>query len=69
MTPVLQSRITVKGKEILALTAKGLEEKQIASELRITQSSVKERKQVLFKNLGAVNSAHAVAIGKDKGLI
>lgn len=71
-TPVLTGDIielTEKQRHVLVLMAKGLEEKQIALEKRIAISTVKQYKQSIFKNLGAVNAAHAVAIGKNRGLI
>ena len=44
-------------------------DKQIAVEQRKTVSAVKQLKQTVFERLGAVNAAHAVAIGKNRGLI
>jgi DNA-binding CsgD family transcriptional regulator len=71
-TPVFISNtieLTRKQREILALTAKGMPDKQIAVEQRKTVSAVKQLKQTVFERLGADNAAHAVAIGKDRGLI
>lgn len=61
--------LTKREKQVLTLMAKGLEEKQIAGEKRVTVSTIKSYKRSIFERLGAVNSANAVAIAKDKGLI
>ena len=71
-TPVLTGNaiiLTRTQRQILNLMAKGMEEKQIAVEQRKTVSAVKQLKQTVFERLGADNAAHAVAIGKDRGLI
>ena len=61
--------LTRTQRQILNLMAKGMPDKQIAAEQRKTVSAVKQLKQTVFERLGADNAAHAVAIGKDRGLI
>lgn len=52
--------LTPRELEVLQLTAKGLEQKQIAEILGISFETVVEHRKKLFKKLGVHNVAEAV---------
>jgi DNA-binding NarL/FixJ family response regulator len=56
-------------REILALLADGLGNKQIAARLGISPNTVKTHMELLFERLGASSRAEAVAIGVKRGLL
>jgi DNA-binding NarL/FixJ family response regulator len=56
-------------REVLRLIAQGLPGKQIASELSITERTVKFHTASVMRKLGADNRAQAVAIAAQRGLL
>jgi DNA-binding CsgD family transcriptional regulator len=60
-------RLTAREQEVLALVAAGRANKQIASELAISESTVKFHLGALYHKLGAVNRAEAVRRGLEEG--
>lgn len=61
--------LTPRELEVLRLLAKGLENKEIAGELIITQRTVKYHVSSILGKLGAGNRTEAVAIAAQQGLI
>jgi DNA-binding NarL/FixJ family response regulator len=55
--------------QILKYLAQGMTSKSIAGELGVAFGTVKNESVNLYRKLDAFNNAHAVAIGKDMGLI
>lgn len=56
-------------REILALLADGLVNKQIAARLGISTNTVKTHLELLFDKLGVATRAEAVATGVRRGLL
>jgi NarL family two-component system response regulator YdfI len=56
-------------REILALLADGLGNKQIAARLGISTNTVKTHLELLFEKLGVSSRAEAVATGVRRGLL
>ncbi|HYU54344.1 MAG TPA: response regulator transcription factor [Gemmatimonadaceae bacterium] len=56
-------------REILALLADGLVNKQIAARLGISTNTVKTHLELLFDKLGVATRAEAVATGVKRGLL
>ena len=56
-------------REILALLADGLGNKQIAARLGISPNTVKTHLELLFEKIGVSSRAEAVATGVRKGLL
>jgi len=56
-------------REILALLADGLVNKQIAARLGISTNTVKTHLELLFEKLGVATRAEAVATGVKRGLL
>jgi DNA-binding NarL/FixJ family response regulator len=56
-------------REILALLADGLVNKQIAARLGISTNTVKTHLELLFDKLGVATRAEAVAMGVKRGLL
>jgi DNA-binding NarL/FixJ family response regulator len=56
-------------REILALLADGLVNKQIAARLGISANTVKTHLELLFDKLGVTTRAEAVATGVKRGLL
>ena len=56
-------------REILALLADGLGNKQIAARLGIATNTVKSHLELLFEKLGVSTRAEAVAAGVKQGLL
>ena len=63
--PILSNR----EREILALLADGLANKQIAARLGISKNTVKTHIELLFDKLGVSSRAEAVATGVRRGLL
>ena len=63
-SPASQTDITLSGREreVLQLIADGMSTKQAATELNISESTVKTYLRTLFDKLGAEHRAHAVAL-------
>lgn len=62
-------RLTGRQVEILRLIACGLSNLEIGQRLFIAEDTVKTILRLMFKQLGARNRAHAVAIGFRHGVI
>ena len=56
-------------REILALLADGLGNKQIAARLGISTNTVKTHLELLFEKLGVSSRAEAVAVGVKQGVL
>src|SRR4051812_45058313 len=61
--------LTNREREILALLADGLGNKQIAARLGISPNTVKTHVELLFERLGVSSRAEAVAVGVRRGLL
>ena len=61
--------LTNREREILALLAEGLGNKQIAARLGISTNTVKTHLELLFEKLGVSSRAEAVATGVRRGLL
>jgi two-component system, NarL family, nitrate/nitrite response regulator NarL len=61
--------LTPREREVLALLADGLGNKQIAARLGITTNTVKTHVELLFEKLGVSSRAEAVATGVRRGLL
>lgn len=61
--------LTTREREILALLADGLGNKQIAARLGISANTVKTHLELLFDKLGVSSRAEAVATGVKRGLL
>jgi DNA-binding NarL/FixJ family response regulator len=61
--------LTNREREILALLADGLGNKQIAARLGISTNTVKTHLELLFGKLGVSSRAEAVAAGVKRGLL
>ncbi len=61
--------LTNREREILALLADGLGNKQIAARLGISANTVKTHLELLFEKLGVSSRAEAVATGVRRGLL
>jgi DNA-binding NarL/FixJ family response regulator len=65
-TPTVLSN---REREILALLADGLVNKQIAARLGISPNTVKTHLELLFEKLGVTTRAEAVATGVKRGFL
>lgn len=63
------SLLSPRETEILVLVSRGLENKQIATELGISEATVKTHLKGVFSRLGVSSRAEAAAIGLRLGLI
>jgi DNA-binding CsgD family transcriptional regulator len=61
--------LTNREREILALLADGLGNKQIAGRLGISTNTVKTHLEMLFDKLAVSSRAEAVATGVKRGLL
>lgn len=61
--------LTNREREILALLADGLGNKQIAARLGISTNTVKTHLELMFERLGVSSRAEAVAAGVRQGLL
>lgn len=61
--------LTKRQQEILRWTALGLSNREIASELGISERTVKEHMSLLFARLGAASRAEAIACAASRGLL
>jgi len=66
---VVGTVLTTREREILALLADGLANKQIAARLGISKNTVKTHLELLFDKLGVSSRAEAVATGVRRGLL
>lgn len=61
--------LTDRESQVLQLLVRGLANKQIASELAISEHTVKFHVSAIYSKLGAANRAEAVRIGMQSGLV
>jgi len=61
--------LTNREREILALLADGLGNKQIATRLGISANTVKTHLELLFEKIGVRSRAEAVAVGVRRGML
>jgi two-component system nitrate/nitrite response regulator NarL len=66
---VVGTVLTIREREVLALLADGLANKQIAARLGISKNTVKTHLELLFDKLGVSSRAEAVATGVRRGLL
>ena len=66
---VIGTVLSNREREILALLADGLVNKQIAARLGISTNTVKTHLELLFDKLGVATRAEAVATGVKRGLL
>ena len=66
---VVGTVLTKREREILALLADGLANKQIAARLGISKNTVKTHLELMFDKLGVSSRAEAVATGVRRGLL
>lgn len=64
-----RDRLTPREREILALLAEGLANREIAERLSIAERTVKFHVSEILGRLEASNRAHAVALAKERGLL
>lgn len=64
-----QLALTAAEIEALELQSRGLRQKQIASELRISMSAVKARLSNAKRKLGAATPSQAASIAKSRGIL
>jgi DNA-binding CsgD family transcriptional regulator len=61
--------LTASQLAVLRLIADGHPDHAIATRLRLSQHTIKNRRGNIFRTLGAHNAAEAVAIGYRRGLL
>lgn len=61
--------LTNREREILALLADGLGNKQIAARLGVSPNTVKTHLELLFDKIGVRSRAEAVAVGVKRGML
>jgi DNA-binding CsgD family transcriptional regulator len=66
---VIETVLTAREREVLALLADGLGNKQIAARLGISANTVKTHVELLFEKLDVSSRAEAVATGVRRGLL
>ncbi len=66
---IMADSLSLRRREILALAAEGLLDKQIGDRLGISESTVRNHWQHLFQRLGAANRTEAVTRAIRQGLI
>ena len=62
-------RLTPREREVLALLARGLGNKQIAWELSVSEHTVKYHVSALYAKLGAGSRTEALRLGIERGLL
>jgi DNA-binding NarL/FixJ family response regulator len=62
-------RLSPRENEVLQLVANGFENKQIATELGLSEATVKTYMRGIFERLGVTSRAEAVAVGLRLGVI
>ena len=68
-SPAVPDPLTPREHEVLELLAQGLQNKEIAAALAITQRTVKFHVSAVFHKLGAGNRTEAVTIAAQRGLV
>jgi len=65
----VEQRLTPREIQILGWVAKGLSNKDIGNELRITEHTVKSYLKVILQKLNANDRTHAVTIAAQRGYL
>ena len=65
----LPVELTPKELEYLRLTSQGYIDREVAGRMHVAVQTVKNQLMMVRRKLGARTTSHAVAIGKDMGLI
>jgi DNA-binding NarL/FixJ family response regulator len=60
--------LTPREREVLGLLAKGIDNSAIASQLKISEKTVRNQVSIIFSKLGVTSRAQAVAFARDAGL-
>ena len=64
-----QSVLTERQHELLAMVAEGLTNRQIAAELNISESTVKNHLHQVFSKLGVTSRSQAISVGVRLGIV
>lgn len=67
--PERAETLTPRERTVLGLLARGLQNKEIAGELNITERTVKFHLSAIYAKLGAGNRTEAVTIALQQGLV
>jgi len=65
----LSTKLTPRELEYLRLTSQGYIDREVAGRMHVATQTVKNQLYRVRMKLGARTTSHAVAIGKDTGLI
>lgn len=68
-THVLGDDLTARELQVLALTARGNSNKQIAAQLNVSDETVKGHMKMIFTKLQVADRTHAVTLAARRGLI
>lgn len=69
MSPEGVAYLGNRGQQILLRVAEGMSNKEIASQLNITEATVKFHLQAIYRKLGATNRVRAIAVAQEQGLL
>ena len=61
--------LTKREKEVLKILPRGLTAKAMASELFLTEATVKTHLAAIYRKLGVANRTQAIAVGLDSKLL
>lgn len=67
--PARRTALSAREREVLALVARGMPNKQIARELFVSEATVKTHLGHVFDKLGATDRAAAVAAAYEQGIL
>jgi DNA-binding NarL/FixJ family response regulator len=65
---LLVKALPVRRRQVLTLMARGLLNKQIAWELKLSEKTVKMHRRLLLEQLGVSTSADAIRLAVEAGL-
>jgi DNA-binding NarL/FixJ family response regulator len=63
------SGLTSRERDILPLLAEGLQNKQIARELGLSEQTVRNHLSGLYRKLGTSNRTETIAVSRRRGLL